>query len=378
MKKIITSVLLFYISSFTYSQSLIKFSETPFTLSDKLKDEKGFCYTTTQVNLKKDQILMLSAESQHLEFKPFIFIEGPVINGKKTTVDIKHKGYIGYNYEIIATINETGQYTIVIFSTEIGKLGSGILKSGIIPTAIINNKQIFAMPQQNPFADALSANLRLAIFNFMYGVTKIPKSSYEYSSKKGKLDSLVITNVGLPGTLITKSIFDYTGVEAFQVMTKDGKLAYEKGAQYCMGLINFEYIPTDQSERKRPYLETYNFKDTAILLKRYDSLKTVLINNLSKDFSIERETTLPIIRSEQYPPLRKDGFTNPGGKSVVFTNLTNSRILPDGHKFSFLANKQMKIELSLEQMGWYSSESCCLFIRIYSSDGFSIQDFYKK
>ncbi|MGF2413119.1 MAG: hypothetical protein ACQUYJ_12385, partial [Ferruginibacter sp.] len=89
----------------------------------------------------------------------------------------------------------------------------------------------------------------------------------------------------------------------------------------------------------------------------------VLINSLSKDFTIERETILPIPFEDFAVRTRKDGKAEANGRSIVFTHRGNDRLLPNNHGFSCLAEKQMKIELCIKT---YLNESAGLYLRIYS------------
>ena len=350
------------------TQTLVSTKEINFEITGNQKDQKGFPYTFSTVSLVKGQILIASAVADLVDFHPIILFKGPIINGKEVVPEIIHQSdRTQLQFEGIYKINETGNYDIAIFAAEKGTISKGKLKLGLANQQILNNTMIMAMPIKNDFTDALSANLRQAIFNFNFEKKSIARGEFAFSDGR-ILDSLYIPIIRLPNSIMYDGIA--TKVGTISTADKNNIPILISGVQYCYGYIKCPYsnyaLTRDLTklDKKESILKLYDFKDTVLLIKTYDSLKNVLINSLSKDFTIERETLLPIpydyLEDKNRP---KNGAESPNGRSIVFTHKGNDKLLPNKHGFNCLAEKQMKIEVCLKSD---LSKNYGVYIRIYS------------
>ncbi|MGF2414846.1 MAG: hypothetical protein ACQUYJ_21085, partial [Ferruginibacter sp.] len=95
------------------AQTAISFKEIAFEITSSQKDADGFCYTATQMNLSQGQILIVSANSSNLNFKPVIIVKGPLVNAQEAVPEVKFKKYIYYSYEGLFRITTTGMHTII-------------------------------------------------------------------------------------------------------------------------------------------------------------------------------------------------------------------------------------------------------------------------
>ena len=328
---------------FSNAQSLISFKEQNFELTNAVKDSSGYSYTENAYNFIQGQIVMIEATCQGQYYKPVIQIVGPAVDGKTIDPEDKYYEYTYYKTQAVFLIKATGLHKLYFTSSEPAKTGTGIVKLGLANSAILDNIRI--MPLNNStLGQSLSAVLRQAIFNFIF--TGI---------KKG---NTIKASIILPGAdmkhpetgFATRSVYDINATE---------KLV--KAATYMMGDIFYEYDGTDRRSDTRNYLDKYDFKDTIILLRKYDSLKNVLAQTLSADFTVERETILPIPNEMKVT----GGFLYPqSGRTIVYKHRGNERLIDPKQPMDFLAGKNMRIELSLQSNIF--GMGAALVIRVYS------------
>ena len=298
------------------AQSLIqKFIENKFVLSDSLKSPDGFYYGFVSYNLTQGSILMIHADGPYGGgVKPKIILRGPVENGKEAVPTTK---FLDTTYEnetnIVYILNKTGVYTIIIANGMLGKKGTIKTSIGLGSMDWLDNSKIFPAKNNSPFAIALTRLLRHAIFNF--NLIKGEKATGFVIGRYYKNTFILPgADMGSPGTTIQD---------------------YQNGCIYEMAHINYHALPKKQGDEET----VYDQKDSIIGEKKYDSLKTVVLNALPADFYIERE--------ERYKlPFERGNAKN--GQRIIFSNKDNVAIIdPANYIPELLASKKMKVELSL-------------------------------
>lgn len=317
MKKFFLFLLLFILTGLTgKTQSLIqKFVENTFILSDAFKSPDGYYFGSIGYKLNQGSILMINAIGTTDNFKPMIIVKGPVENGKEVIATLKSydTSYNGKETNAVYILPETGEYNIFIANGRLGEKGTVTTKMGLGSIDWLDNTKIFPTTNNSPFSLALANLLRQAIFHF----NLIRGEKDMWGNNK--------TTFVMPGADMKDAgtqIGIYTDLDAKM------EVGYYNACQYSMGNFNYESKP-DKNGGEYSYL--YDQKDTAIAIKKYDSLKTVLTNALTTDFVVEREANFSLFSTkEDRHRIRKNG------RRIIFAHKGNEAVIDPANHFYYL------------------------------------------
>ncbi len=330
MKKIFSFLSLLLLAATTAdAQSLIeKFVENSFVLSDAFKSPDGYYFGSVAYKLAEGNLLMISAVGEYEKFRPMIIVRGPVENGKEATPAIKfYDNTYGNETYAVYLLPKTGDYTIIVANGRLGEKGTVKTSLGLGSMDWVDNTKIFPTTARDPFALALATLLRHAIFNF---------NLIKGEKRTGYMGRVYDNTFNLPGADMGSP---YTAIGD-----------YRNGCTYLVGEIYYKSF-----QKKAGDEETlYDKKDSSIAIKKYDSLKSVLLSALPTDFIIEREEKFKL-------PFEKEPSKN--GRRIIFTHKGNEAIIDPGNYVpELLASKKMKVELSLE-LGDIISK---IYLKVYS------------
>ncbi len=324
--------LLLFVTGIANAQSLVqKFAEQTFVLSDTFKSPDGYYFGYVSYNLAKGSFLMINAEGPYGKVNPRIIVKGPIENGTEAIptmqfLDTAHDGEL----HAVFIINKTGSYNIIIANGIVGNKGTIRTKMGLGSMDWLNNTKILPATNNTPFTLALTQLLRHAIFNFNFIKGENDRTSFGRNYKN---------NFRLPGADMESP---YTCIRDY----------LSGGCIYLMGEIDYKPLP----KKKEDDETLYDQKDSIIGIKKYDSLKSVLLSILSTDFVIERE--------EKFK-LNFERDTRQDGRRIIFTHKEAGTICdPADYIPELIASKKIKVELSLEL--WTVTPK--IFLKIYSEE----------
>lgn len=330
MKKIFSFLIVILLTANTINaQSLIeKFVEATFILSDTFKSPDGYYFANVGYKLNQGSILMISATGEYEKFRPMLIVRGPVENGKEATPVLKfYDNTYGNETYALYLLPKTGDYSIIIANGRLGEKGTVKTSMGLANMDWLDNTKIFPTVGKDPFALALANLLRHAIFNFNF---------IKGEKRTGYMGRIYNNTFTLPGADMGSP---YTSIGD-----------YQHGATFLMGEIYYKSLSKKPGDDEA----LYDQKDSSIALKKYDSLKSVLLSALSTDFVIEREEKFKL-------PFEKEPYKN--GRRIIITHKGNEAIIdPNNYLPELLASKKMKVELSLE-LGNIISR---IYLKVYS------------